>query len=283
MKNLLTAAFAVSILSIPAHAAFVLGYQFGEGSGTTANDTADAPANNGTLLQGASFSTTSLSQTAGSGSLSLDGADDFVSIDGVGLLRNVSSYTLAAFIRLDSLGATAGDYENVIFFNNGQVNQAGRSRANLQVSGDGRLALGGRRDDGDGFARYQTAASQISLNSLYHVAATVTFSTTGNTVKLFIDGSLVSSSTSNGFTNGATTSDTDSQAAAVGRQGATASGISRWLGGRCEGIQQRANRYGSCDSRRSSGARAFFAALLRIRESCVAYYPPTQIVPANPA
>ncbi len=119
MKNLLSAAFAVSILSIPAHGAFVLGYQFGEGTGTTANDTADAPANNGTLLQGASFSTTSLSQTAGSGSLSLDGGNDYVSIDGVDLLRNVSSYTFAAFIRLDSLAPEAGNNENVIFFNNG--------------------------------------------------------------------------------------------------------------------------------------------------------------------
>ena len=206
-------------LIMPAQAAQTLFFDFEEGSGTSTADRepVNAGDNTGNLTSGAVFSsTTTATPSSSSFSLSLDGADDHVTIANQGsLLQGVTGFTLAAFVRLDTF-ADAGSHESVIFVSGGT--NIGQARGTLQVGSNGSFAVGGRRADGDSFSRSSSADSQLQLNTWAHIAATVAFSSSGPSVKLYLNGQQVTSGAA-GFSSGATSSGTSNLTAKIGSNG----------------------------------------------------------------
>lgn len=206
-------------LGSAAHADHVLGYQFEEGSGTNVADTESTVAGDqfGTLTNGATYSSPNISlRTPGSFALELDGTNDSVLINNAGdILRNLSAYTISAFINLDAIPGT-GSYDSVVFIGNGAL--ATQARATLQVGNGGSLAIGGRRADGDSFARYTTGIGAIAANTTYHIAATVSFASGTPDVDLYINGLPVAVS-GGPFSNGTLTSNTASLDSRIGAQG----------------------------------------------------------------
>lgn len=199
-----------------ADAALVLNYTFEEGAGTATEDLA-AGDNNGTLTNGATFS--SATPNSSGFSLSVDGSNDFVSVANQGaLLQAASGFTLAAWVNLDTF-ANSGSFENIIFISN--ANSLTQARAALQIGSGGQFAVAGRRVDGDSFSRYISAASLLQTGTWAHIAATVDFSGGTPAVVLYLNGAAVGIvATSGGFTSGMSISNTASLVANIGARDA---------------------------------------------------------------
>lgn len=216
-------AFLFLALSSSLHAVQVLDMQF---EGNLTDNAAGAGSQDGTSVNGAAFSGTNISAaTPGSGSLSLDGSNDYVSLGNPGsLLQAASGFTISAFIRVDAMPGT-NTYDTVVLVSTGSSVSSGR--AALQFGNNGGFAIGGRRADGDSLARYASASGLISIGQTYHIAGTVDFSSGTAVIHLYLNGVEVANTlapSASAFSGGSAISNTASQAAYIGANGGGNSG-----------------------------------------------------------
>ncbi|HYE98138.1 MAG TPA: LamG-like jellyroll fold domain-containing protein, partial [Planctomycetota bacterium] len=143
----------------------------------------------GTLRNGAGFSTTVPPAVTfpNSHSMQFDGVDDYVDLGtSLPLLQGVSQATLAAWIRVDSLGSIR------------RILQIGRggapstlSRAGIHVLASGALSSVSRAADGDAGQEIATPGAVITAGTWHHVAAV--FDYAAGQVRLYVDGVQVHS------------------------------------------------------------------------------------------
>ncbi len=215
---------SAGMLSISsARAAQLAFFDFETGSGSVVDlEPVNGGDNTGSLAGGATYSANvpSTTPSLSLSSLALDGDGDYVDLANPGaMLTGASGFTLAAFVNVTELPSV--NFDSVIFISRGTENP-NQARALLQVGSNGQIGVGGRRDDINSLARYQSANGLVTTGVWHHIAATVDFSSGNAVVTLYFNGAPVSHSleSSGQFSPGTAISSTNSLLARIGANGA---------------------------------------------------------------
>lgn len=208
MKNLHLSAVLLSALISSASGALVAQYGFEEGTGTTTANSAGASFT-GTLTGAtASFSSSS---AVGSYSMQFTGTTGRVSLgNDIGILNGAAGVTLATWINAANITGT----QHVVHIATGSGN-ASQARALIRTNSGG-IQVGGRSLDSDSSAQLIStpfASLGITANQWFHVATTLDYA--NDTIRLYINGIEVNSTTSAAF-GGDAASDTNSFRAGIG-------------------------------------------------------------------
>ncbi len=200
--NTIKASLAILAATVgSSNAALVALYQFENNF----NDTGDAPANNGSAVGGAGFSTMTPPNNGGNNSLSLNGTTQYVTVPDENSLDITGNLTLAAWIRPTSFvndqAGIIAKYQNGLSGNNRSYglrlsNANGgadvtTNNLSFLISGTGAAGAGAF-----------TAASNIelALDTWTHVAATYSTDGTTGTSRIYINGVLDSAATTTSTT-----------------------------------------------------------------------------------
>lgn len=154
------------------------------GNGTTADEIAGGTA--GVLTGGATYGAGVLPIAPTRQSFSLDGVDDYVSVADQAKLDLTGDMTLECWIVPNSIGAVGNSRA---LFTKGISTTS--NIYGLQFT-DGKLEM--RTRGSDGVSIRSTAPSQAVVGQTYHVVGTVS----GTTQRLYVNGVLVASTTTNG-------------------------------------------------------------------------------------
>ncbi len=163
-------------------------WKLDDGSGLVASD-ASGNLHTGTLKNGLETGWIAGGQVAGA--LQFDGVDDYVQVDAPGILQNVNSATVAAWIKPSST-IPAGSFRELISISVGGV-PSDVSRFALALRGDGTAGdvfLGGRASDSE-TQKSITHDSSLPVGEWVHVAGVANFSQ--GTLEIYINGLLATS------------------------------------------------------------------------------------------
>jgi hypothetical protein len=142
-------------------------------------------------------------------SVLFDGVNDTIGFSVTGRLRNVSSWTVMAWINATSLPGEV----SILNVSVGSPVGTSLSRADLAVLASGAIEITIRRLDADAGIVVTSAAGEIVVGNVYHVAVSCVYGA-NLTVKFYKNGVLVSTQTPAGTAG--STSDTNSQNGAIG-------------------------------------------------------------------
>lgn len=157
--------------------------------------------------------------------LDFDGMNDTIALGAVGLLRNIPAWTLMAWIRPDVIKTST-------FLSVGIGPPPGStsvSRASIEIlSASGDFITAARRLDADAATTFTSATGEAVAGTLYHVAATCTY-TNPIVLRLYKNGVLLG--TTSAAAAAGNSSDTNTKNAAIGSED---NGASNFFDGRIE-------------------------------------------------
>lgn len=187
MKSYLTVIGGLCLVSSPLHAALIAQYGFDSAS-PFRND-----ANPGTLdgtVAGNATQGASLSPGLGANSLLVDGVGDGIRLPaGSNILNGATTATISTFFSAAELPGANG-VRNLVWI--GRNGADAEVRFALQVVDLNKIRVIGRAIDG-GSSGVATFNANLSLDTLYHVAATVNYAT--GSVDFYLNGTLFGSQT----------------------------------------------------------------------------------------
>lgn len=218
-RILLLAASAAFFSSPRSPAAEVARYQFEEGSGATALDTAEAPFggdDNGTL-SGATLPSYIASPVSGAFALDFNGTTSRIELGAdQDLLNGVAGATVATWMSIDTLSGGADEHIVHLSVGSDTGTNAGHTRLLLRVQDNLRLEAGGRSTDTEAFQGVTSpnfSTLGIGTNQWFHVAAVIDFSS--DSIFIFVNGQPVATTGTVNFA-GTTTANTVSMRSSIG-------------------------------------------------------------------
>jgi len=152
-------------------------WSFDDGQGSVTQDT--SLNNNDGTISGAAWQ--SEDQCISGKCLKFDGINDLISMGGsTNLLRNTTKTTLSVWIKTNAIGAL----QNAIDISSGTSSS---SRAEIQITTTGAIAVGGRAGDADSFQTV-TTTTVLSTNRWYFLSAVINYDT--DVIEIYFDGIL---------------------------------------------------------------------------------------------
>lgn len=186
-------------------------WHFAEGAGTVAGDSSG----NGfaaTLSNGVAWSPGRIGTA-----VNFDGVNDFVNLGSdLSILNSVPATTVSCWIKPGSTLAS-GSFRELVSLSVGSTSATNTSRIAVSLQGDGTagdIFVGGRSTDTEA-QKNVIANASLSVGTWHHVVAVLDF--TGNSIKVYVNGTLSATNAAAGFAS-ATTPSTSSRSCALGAQ-----------------------------------------------------------------